>query len=297
MQKQKGIIKRYIFYKPDLNVINYKNIDNSSRSIAYANGNTEPHYFICYVHNGELEFVSYNKKTKLCENDFVICKPHEVYRVETVPNSDAWYCIITFSGRLFGDDDTALLRAFNNRDNGCDNFYNIEKMTNPEFVKSLAKLFEEYSKKNLCKAHFVSLIKMFASEICIEFDKIHPNDVEKYSKEYNLRIYDYICQNFNKNITTDTVAKKFFVSRWYVNNICRHFYKLSFKQTIADMRMWYARGLIIKNPDIRLVEVSQLCGYKDYSGFFKAYQGYFGISPKDDCKKYKSTGKFYTKIF
>lgn len=35
------------------------------------------------------------------------------------------------------------------------------------------------------------------------------------------------------------------------------------------MRMWYARGLIIKNPDIRLVQVSQLCGYKDYSGFLK----------------------------
>ena len=69
----------------------------------------------------------------------------------------------------------------------------------PEDMNECLKRMEEYSKKNLCKAHFVSLIKMFASEICIEFDKIHPNDVEKYSKEYKLRIYDYICQNFNKS--------------------------------------------------------------------------------------------------
>lgn len=251
------------------------------------------YYFICLIYTGAVEYFSNSGNTRLCENDFVICKPREPCRIETIPNVDARYCIICFSGRLFNEEEVSLLRAFNNRDNGESNIYCIDKMSNPGLSKNLADSFSVYSKRRLNKAHFISLLKMFTSEICIEFDKTHPNDVEKYSNEYNLRIYDYICQNFNKSITTDTVAEKFFVSRWYVNNICHRFYCLPFKQMVTDMRMWYARGLIMRNPNIRLIEVSQLCGYKEYSAFFKAYQTYFKISPKDDYKKFLSTGRFY----
>ena len=44
-----------------------------------------------------------------------------------------------------------------------------------------------------------------------------------------VRIAQYL-----KNITAESVAESFFVSKWYVNNICKRFYNKSFRQTIID---------------------------------------------------------------
>lgn len=293
MQKQTGIVSLHCFYKPDLNIMHYKYVNESTYKELWKKKTSElEYYFICLVYSGALEYSFQGKNIRLNENEFVICKLNEPCKIDSLPNVDSRYCIICFSGKLFNDEEFSLLRAFNNRASGQDNIYSIEKMTNSVLVKNLFYSFSEYIKKNLNKAHCTSLLKMFISEICIEFDKTHTNDVEKYSNEYDLRIYDYICQNFNQNITANSVAEHFFVSKWYVNNICHRFYRLPFKQMITDMRMWYARGLIMRNPNIRLIEVSQLCGYKEYSAFFKAYQNYFHITPKEDYKKFLRVGSF-----
>ena len=293
MQKQDGIVPLAAFYKPELQISHYKNVFTTKHEVVLDNklGEIE-HYFLCLVYSGSIEYYYSGKSKTICENQFLICRPREPCRLLTIPNVNSRYCLINFSGQLFNSEESELLRAFNNRNNGEDNIYRIEEAANSVLFKQLADSFSEYTKKRLSKAHFSSLIKMFVSEMCIEFDKTHPNDIEKYSNEYDLRIYDFICQNFNKCITIDTVTESFFVSRWYVNNLCHKFYKLPFKQMITDMRMWYARGLIMRNSKITLAKVAQLCGYKEYSAFFRAYNNYFGVSPKDDLEKYLATGSF-----
>ena len=294
MQNQEGIVRLSLFYKPDLQVCHYKSVSEPNRKIVFDKpvGEAE-YYYIFLIYSGGLEYLNSGNATPLSDNRFVICKPNEPCKIYSVPNVDTRYCIINFSGRLFDDDESQLLRAFNNRKSGEDNIYSIDETANPPLVRLLIDSFSEYAKKRLSKAHYSSIIKMLASEICIVFDKTHPNDVERYSDEYDLRIYDFICRNFNKNITIDTVTEKFFVSRWYVNNLCHRFYQLPFKQMITDIRMWYARGLFMRNEGITMVKVAQLCGYKEYSAFFRAYNNYFGVSPKEDYEKYISTGSFF----
>ena len=95
-----------------------------------------------------------------------------------------------------------------------------------------------------------------------------------------VRIAQYL-----KNITAESVAESFFVSKWYVNNICKRFYNKSFRQTIIDMRMWYAYNLIAKHPTMTINKIAEMCGYNEYSAFYKAYLNYFGISPKEYNQK------------
>ena len=44
-----------------------------------------------------------------------------------------------------------------------------------------------------------------------------------------------------------------------------------------------------------LHEIAELCGYNDYSAFYKNYKSFFGISPKEDMKYYKENKDFYKK--
>ena len=295
MNKSNHITERFKFDKNELSVISYKityNTDNQSRDLVYQKPVEDKHFNIIYVTNGELEISFKNDRKILKENSFAIFKPEENVTICTVPCKNASYYIFSFLSSLFNEEEYTLLRAFNNTNQFREKLYTTNNMSNPNLIKGLIDLNDSYLRKNLNIAHFLSTIKIFLSEICLEFDKKHPKDVKKYSDEYDLNIYNYICQNFNINITLESVASKFFVSKWYVNEACKHFYKLPFKQTITDMRMWYARGLFVKHKKIKMNEVARLCGYKEYSSFFKAYLSHFGISPKDDYEKYLKTKSF-----
>ena len=49
--------------------------------------------------------------------------------------------------------------------------------------------------------------------------------------------------------------------------------------------MWYAYNLIAKHPKMTMNKIAEMCGYNEYSAFYKAYLNYFGISPKEYNQK------------
>ena len=70
------------------------------------------------------------------------------------------------------------------------------------------------------------------------------------------------------------------------------FYNKNFSGLLKSARMWGARGLIINNKTNKLEKISQLCGYNDYSAFYKNYKDFFGVSPKDDLMFYRKHKTF-----
>ena len=65
---------------------------------------------------------------------------------------------------------------------------------------------------------------------------------------------------------------------------------MSFHETIKSMRMWEAKRLMKEEKNLQ--KVSSLCGYSDYSGFYRCYLKFFGVSPKDDAKHLMDKGIF-----
>ena len=59
----------------------------------------------------------------------------------------------------------------------------------------------------------------------------------------------------------------------------------SFKQYLNEVRLNNAKILLAKGNDA--TDVYTLCGFKDYSVFYKAYTKYFGKSPKQDKLKHE----------
>ena len=151
---------------------------------------------------------------------------------------------------------------------------------------------DKYRHKRMGLIHYSALICMLITEINFVFDSKNKIPTSVHSNEYKVTVYDYISSNFMTDITVESVAKKFAVSKFYVNKVTKRFYTKPFRETVTSLRMWHSRTLMEKNTDIHLAEIGKLCGYKDYSGFFKAYSSFFNVSPKKDFDSYKSTGRF-----
>lgn len=296
MQKLNGIIQTIRFVDEKLTFKNYANVNNpNSSTVISCKANESPECLILIVYKGKLLYNDRNKKNiVLNENELIFFKPLEKINIKTIPNKFTEYCVVSFSSKVFSKDEETLLRVFNYVDG--QNIFNLNEIENGTNILNLFNDTKRYSDLNLKVGHFIAILKLILSELCIAFDKNAPQIAEKYSQEYDSKIYSYITRNFNKNLSINEVAEKFYVSPSYINKICKKFYLLPYRQMIIDIKMWYARNLMSKFPDIALNKVAPMCGYNEYSAFYKAYINYFGIKPKDDYKLYLQTGSFYNKF-
>ena len=115
----------------------------------------------------------------------------------------------------------------------------------------------------------------------------------KFSHEYDLRVYSYIQSRALTKIKIEDIENEFFISSWHIKKICEKFYNMGFSDMIKDTRMWAARGFMATKKANELHEVAELCGYTDYSAFYKTYKSFFGTNPKDDLIYYKENNTFY----
>ena len=296
MQVLKGILQSIRFVDEKVCFRNYTNINNPNSSVVIKNKNNgSPECLILIIFKGELLYNDGNKKNIILnENELIFFKPLEKINIKTIPNKFTEYCVVSFSSKVFSKDEETLLRVFNYEDGK--NILKLNKIENGENILNLFNDSKRYLGLNLKVGHFIALLKLLLSELCIAFDKNAPQIAEKYSQEYDSKVYSYITQNFNKNLSINEVAEKFYISPSYINKICKKFYSLPYRQMIIDIKMWYARNLMSKISGITLNKVASMCGYNEYSAFYKAYLNYFGIKPKDDYKLYLQTGSFYNKF-
>lgn len=296
MQKLKGIIRTIRFIDEKLSFKNYANVNNPNSSFVIKNQtNQTPECIILIVYKGKLLYNDGNNKNIfLNENELIFFKPFEKINIKTVPNEFTEYCIVSFSSKVFSKYEESLLRIFNYVDGK--NIFNLNEIENGKNILNLFNDSKRYSELNLKVGHFIAILKLMLSELCIAFDKNAPQIAEKYSQEYDSKIYSYITRNFNKNLSINDVAEKFYVSPSYINKICKKFYLLPYRQMIIDIKMWYARNLMSKVSGVTLNKIASMCGYNEYSAFYKAYLNYFGIKPKDDYNLFLQTGSFYNKF-
>lgn len=294
MQELKGIIRTIRFIDAKVSFKNYTSLNNpnSSQVLKYKK-NEYPECIILIVYKGKL-LHNDNKNIILNSNELVFFKPLERIDIKTIPNEFTEYCIVSFSSKIFSKDEESLLRIFNYENSK--NILNLNKLENGKIILNLFNDTKRYSELNLKIGHFIAMLKAILSELCIAFDQDSPIIAEKYSQEYDSKIYAYITRNFNKNLSIQDVADKFFVSPSYINKICKKFYLMPYRQMIIDIKMWYARNIMSRIPGTTLNTVSEMCGYNEYSAFYKAYINYFGIKPKDDYKLFLQTGSFYNKF-
>lgn len=95
--------------------------------------------------------------------------------------------------------------------------------------------------------------------------------------ELGARVIKYLNQNMNRDISLDMLAKRFFVSKYY---LCRAFKKhngISVHGYINRKRVMYAKQLIESGETAS--GAAYRVGFGDYSAFYRAYVKIVGRSP------------------
>lgn len=119
--------------------------------------------------------------------------------------------------------------------------------------------------------------RLLLSELILYLSVAKSDFLVKDDRELGARVISYLNQNMEKDISLDRLAKRFFVSKYY---LCRAFKKhngISIHGYINQKRVMYAKQLIEAGETAS--GAAYRVGFGDYSAFYRAYVKLMGRAP------------------
>lgn len=119
--------------------------------------------------------------------------------------------------------------------------------------------------------------KLLTSEIVLLLSVATKESIPRDEGELGARVIKYLNEHIDKDVSLDKLAKRFFVSKYY---LCRAFKKhngISVHGYINQKRVMYAKQLIESGETAS--SAAYRVGFGDYSAFYRAYVKLLGKSP------------------
>lgn len=99
------------------------------------------------------------------------------------------------------------------------------------------------------------------------------------------RILSYIGEHYSEDLSLDFLANEFFVSKYHLSREFSRVVGTPVHRYIVQKRLIMARQMMAAGTSTS--EVSQLCGFGDYSNFYRAFTGEYQISPRKYLEELK----------
>lgn len=239
-------------------------------------------YKIIFLISGDRIFEIGNERFTVSDGAVAIESPLKRIGFERISNRTNCYLQIMIHPKVFeniaGDND--FLRVFDKTTDRNKIFFPAEFKTQTCF-NLLNSLFDVLDMR-LGRVHLLPKIFSIISELDMQFDRT--SDSFNGADNYNVNIIGYIEKHFTEKLTIEKLCNKFFISRTTVNTIVKNYTGITFLKYLNSLRAKEANRLI-KDTLYPLKSIYSLCGFSDYSTFFRTYKKVYGVSPNDDISK------------
>lgn len=243
-------------------------------------------YFIKGSGNIKVEGNQYD----FSDGDIIILNPSEMFCCSVDKNK--LHERITFHInetiiKGFPFDCSSLFIPFYDREKGFGNLISAETVKKHKINTRITEIFELVKSPTPINK-LLSLCKVI--EVLSELSKII-NEAEKENVQIctNPLVTDvlrYLNKNFNKNISIESVAKQFYLSKSYLSHLFKEHMGISLWNYVILRRINLFNDLIKKSNSVE--ETSYKVGFQNYSNFFRLYKKHMNMTPAEFKKKAKN---------
>lgn len=236
---------------------------------------------IFFFLSGEGSYLVEGTAYPLYPHDILIMRAAETHRLSISPDKPYERIAIHFSPRLLDevDPDHRLLRPFLDRPLGVMNRYPAE--LDPE--GRLRGAFRGFSFENVrdVRLNLMGRLLQLLTTLDGVFD---PQDVHRRSAVgLESQLVTYINEHLFEPISLQSVADAFYRSRSQISRIFQRATGSPMWKYILVKRLMAARAMIQRGESASTA--CTVCGFSDYSAFYRAYRTQFGHAPREDAAK------------
>ncbi|PWA11276.1 AraC family transcriptional regulator [Flavobacterium laiguense] len=236
---------------------------------------------ISYIANGEGNILVGDTITGYQKGNLVVLGsnlPHvfrsEINADETSIMMTLFFTVNSFGNNFFDLPEFKILESFFTSIKNGFKIDSISQKTVNQFKK--LKKANEFDR-------FILFFKIIKS-ICLHEKKALSNFI--YDKPFTDRegkrmqlVFDYVMTNYQRDISLEEIAS---LSNMTKNAFCRYF-KLrtnkTFFQFLIDIRIERASKLLLKNRELSVIEIAELCGFNNISNFNRKFKELKHSSP------------------
>ncbi|MCH5185616.1 MAG: helix-turn-helix transcriptional regulator [Oscillospiraceae bacterium] len=236
------------------------------------------HYYeILFFKRGNAKYIINGSEYSAHPGDVFITRPHELHSIVFTDDSLYERHFVQFDGDFFAP----FSRSFSQR---FDNAAKKHKIAAADAEKyGIDKFFyeiREYMTKKPMEYEVLmqSCIIRLAVAVCdcmrTSFELPYP------SPKRTQKIKDYIDRNFTRTLSLDEIAERVYFNKYYMCHVFKEDTGITVKDYITLLRFMHARNLYAQGKS--MTDISVLCGYSDYSLFYKSFTKYSGgLSPTE----------------
>lgn len=238
-------------------------------------------YEILLFLEGDAKYVVEDKTYTLAPGDLIIIRKHEFHRI--YHNSPTPYrrVVLMVSPGFFQENCCTDYEAqFLNAPLGTGHKITADTVRSSGLYDAFLR-YQKYSEgyRLPCSA---PILKAVIMEILYLINQVHRFSSSDYSTNPIKSVIVYLNNNYDTDITLDSLQEKFYISKYY---LCREFRKLTGltihdyvrRKRLTRVRELCSRGMLISNAAME-------AGFHDYSSFYRAFQKEYGMPPRKDLR-------------
>ncbi len=233
---------------------------------------------------GNVTYSIEGKNYKLDPYDIVLVNSGEIHR-PIIHDDSAYERIIIYISpdfiNAYKEENYDLSHCFRKAREEHSNVLRIESFHKSKLYQVSCELEQSFSDNDYASELYRKLL-FLEFMICLNRAVItnHINYLEtSISNEKIIQILDYINQHLNEDITVDSIAKAFYLSRYYLMHLFKEETSYTIGTYISDKRLLLAKSLIENGNTV--TEACYACGFKNYSTFSRAYKKAYNKAPKN----------------
>lgn len=150
-----------------------------------------------------------------------------------------------------------------------------------KIIGLLEEIHEEHFGQKTQISLCVSDLILHINRIIYEQD--YP-DIKSSDGSLDEKLLTYLDEHIDDELSLDTLAEKFYVSKYHIAHIFKDTFGISIHQYIMKKRLALCKEALLSNDSI--TQVYSSFGFGDYSSFYRAFKKEYGDSPKDYKKKH-----------
>ena len=242
-------------------------------------------YEIYYFLNGNVNYIIEGRNYRLSPGDLLLISPLELHQPLIQAEKHPYERIVLWIDKAFIEqysaDACSLTRCFDVSAPDHSNVLRLTAQQRQRIADLLERLLAESSTANYGSELMMNGLLV---EFLVEVNRISASgtaqpDPESRSAPLVAEVLDYINEHYHEPLTLDSLAARFFVSKYHLLHEFNRHVGTSVYRYIIQRRLIIARQMLADG--LAPTDVYQQCGFGDYANFYRAFKAEYHMSPKE----------------
>lgn len=242
-------------------------------------------YELYYLVSGDVTYIIESRIYHLHPGDMLLISPRELHQICIRPEMAVYERFVLWIDpktiQTLSVPDTDLGQFLSPEREGYSNL--LQLCTDDQ--KRIRNWMEQLYRESLSSDFGTKLLQQsLITQLLITISRLVPQiPIQQQetapSAQFVSRIIDYINLHYAQPLSLDMLAERFFVSKYHLSHEFHRQLGVSLYRYIQKKRLMIARQLLSqgKKPN----EVYSMCGFGDYTCFYRSFRAEYGLSPKE----------------